>query len=184
MSSPKSSREVAAHPLAEKFFPAVTILGLGGVGVLFLQRGEVGIALLAGGVNAGRRRVEKALDAVLLGRHQHVGVDQNREHAERPVVLDKAHAAHVGGEIVDQRRAFERFFAGFLFAEIEHDIFDIVELLVPLAQGLDVDGANRPEALPPQIGHEMPADKPARSADHDFLLCAHKVKGCLKNEEK
>ena len=57
--------------------------------------------LLLGVVDAGAAGVEESLDAFLLGRLQQVGVDQHRQHAERLVVLDEAHPAHVGGEVVD-----------------------------------------------------------------------------------
>ena len=36
--------EVAAHALAEQLLPAVAVLRHGGVGVLFLERGDVGVA--------------------------------------------------------------------------------------------------------------------------------------------
>ena len=46
---------------------------------------------------------------------EHVGVDQNGEHAERFVVLDEAHATHVGGEVIDFVGAFGGDFTIWLF---------------------------------------------------------------------
>ena len=59
------------------------------------------IALLVGVVDAGATGVEEAVDFGFERGLEHVGVDEDREHAEGFVVFDEAHAAHVGGEIVD-----------------------------------------------------------------------------------
>src|SRR5581483_2896780 len=45
---------VAGHPFAEKLLPAIAVLRHGGVGVLFLERGDVGAGLLVAVVDAGR----------------------------------------------------------------------------------------------------------------------------------
>ena len=95
---------VAGHPLAEQLLPAVAVLRHRRVGVLFLERGDVGAGLLVAVVDAGRRRIEEALGAGFLGGHQHVGADQHRQHALGLVGLDEAHAAHVGRQVVDHGR--------------------------------------------------------------------------------
>src|SRR6476646_2789310 len=43
--------EVAAHPLAEEFFPAVSVLGHRRVRILFLQWSDVGSGLLPGRID-------------------------------------------------------------------------------------------------------------------------------------
>jgi hypothetical protein len=45
---------------------------------------------------------------------QHVGIDQDGQHAQRFVRLNKSHSTHVGGQVVDIARAFRGPFAVFL----------------------------------------------------------------------
>ncbi len=161
--------EMAAHAFAEELFPAVAVFGQGGIGVLFLQGGDVFVALLVGVVDAGAGGVEIALDAVFLGGHAEVRVDQHAEHAEGAVVFDEAHAAHVGGEVIDDFGALERFIASGFFLEIELEVFDVGEFLIPLVEGFDVDGADVGVALGEEVGHEMTADETAGAADDNFV---------------
>src|ERR1700750_1163630 len=92
-------------------------------------------------------------------RLKHVRVDEDREHAQGFVLLDEAHPAHVCGEIVDLRRAAGSDFAVFLQVEIEADIFDVVESLIPLMKRFNVDRADRRAASAPQIRDESTADE-------------------------
>ena len=55
--------EVAAHPLGEQLLPAVPVLGVGRVGVGFLERDDVCVGLESEWVHAGRRGEEVSLDA-------------------------------------------------------------------------------------------------------------------------
>ena len=108
VSSPKSSREVAAHPLAEQLLPAVAVLRHGRVGVLLPQRRHVGATSAAPRrrrTPTSRRRTARRRPR---GGLQEVRVDQHRQHARGLVALDEAHAAHVGGEVVDASRAGDR----------------------------------------------------------------------------
>jgi hypothetical protein len=105
--------------------------------------------------------------------HEKMRVDEDREHTERLIVLDESHAAHVCGQVINQGRPFDGLLGGFLFAKIENHIFDIIELLVPSAERLDIDRAKIGVALPPEIGNEMAADESASAADDNFLIRAH-----------
>ena len=78
-----------------------------------------GSRLLVGVVDAGGGGVEEALDAVLLRGLQQVRVDQHREHAQGLVVLDEAHAAHVGGQVVDVGGALGGALAVFRQVQVE-----------------------------------------------------------------
>ena len=71
---------------------------------------------------------------------QQVRVDQHAEHAEGLVILDEPHAAHVGGEVVDDRGFFAGLLAGFLFLQVELQVLDAAEFLIPLIKRFDVDG--------------------------------------------
>ena len=126
---------VAGHPLAEQLLPAVAVLGHGRVGVVLPQRVDLGRLLLAGRVDAGRRGVEEPLHARLPGRLEHVGGDQHRQHAQRLVVLDEAHAAHVGGEVVDHVDAVAGALARRQVLKVGASVVDVVEALVPLVTG-------------------------------------------------
>jgi len=134
--------EVAAHALGEKFFPAVAVLGVGGVGVFFFQAGIVGFLLLVAGIDAGGRRIEEAGGAAVACGHEHVGIDQHAEHAEAFVELDEAHSTHVGGEVVDPVSAVDGPDAGVFVFEIEGEVFSLREALIPLPLGLFVDRAD------------------------------------------
>ena len=111
--------EMAAHPFAEKLFPAVAVFGQRRVGVFFLQRGGFEGPLLVGVVDAGGGGIEKLLAAVLLRGLEHVRIDQDRQHAQRLVVFDEAHAAHVRGKVIDFVDALGGTFAVFFEIQVE-----------------------------------------------------------------
>ena len=73
---------------------------------------------------------------------QQVRVDQHRQHAEGLVVLDEAHAAHVGRQVVNLARPAAGLVAGVAQLQIGLDVFDVVEHLIPLVERLDVDTAD------------------------------------------
>ena len=60
----------------------------------------------------------------------------------RLVVLDEAHAAHVGGEVVDDVCAAQRGLAVLLLLQIEAEVLRLGEALIPLVKRFDVDGAD------------------------------------------
>ena len=162
--------EVAAHALAEELLPAVAVLRHRRVRVLLLQRRHVRVGLLARGVHARGRAEHEVLDAVIARGEQQVRVDQHRDHAVGLVRLDEAHAAHVGGEIEDVRRAVGRRVARLLLAQVGGDVVDAVVLLIPAAERLQVDGANVLEAAALQLGDEMSADEAAAPVTRTRLL--------------
>ena len=106
--------EVPAHPLAEELLPPVAVLGHRRIGVGLGERRDVGRGLPVGCVHAGRRREEEPLDVRFTGRHQHVGVDEDGQHAKTLVQLNKSHAAHVCCQVVNRLSAFQGFFARLL----------------------------------------------------------------------
>ena len=67
-----------------------------------------------------------------LGGHQHVRVDQHRQHAQGLVVLDEAHAAHVGGEVVDVADVLADLDADIKFLKVADDVFRTVGTEVPI----------------------------------------------------
>ena len=77
-----------------------------------------------------------------------MGIDQDREHAERAVVFDESHAAHVGSEIIDNGGVAERLFAGGFILQINPEIFNLGENLVPFIEWFDVHRAQILAALP------------------------------------
>ena len=66
---------MAAHPFAEKLFPAVTIFRHGGVGIAFLQRYDIRLDLFVGCIDARRRSIKEPLDAELARRHEQMRID-------------------------------------------------------------------------------------------------------------
>ena len=172
---------MAAHALGEKLLPAVAVFGHGRVGVFFLERRDASeVGLLVGVVNARRGGIEKALGTPCAGARCSMWVLMStREHAERLVVLDEAHAAHVGGEIIDFVRALGRCLAVFAQIQVERKIFDIIKALVPLFERLDIHGANALVSLAAQVRHQMPADKSSCAGNHHSIVTSQITHPCL-----
>jgi hypothetical protein len=61
--------------------------------------------------------------------------------------------------------AFRRLATGLEFGEIEHPVVDVIEALIPLAQGLAVDRADAPMAAPAQLADQVSADEPSGPGD-------------------
>ncbi len=97
-------------------------------------------------------------------------IDQHRQHAQGLVVLDEAHAAHVGRQVVDGGGPFARRAAGVEVLQVGDDIVHFVEDLIPLVQWLDVDGPDSPIVLTPQFGDQVASDKSATSGDDDQII--------------
>jgi hypothetical protein len=76
------------------------------------------------------------------------------------VGLDEAHAAYVGGEIVDHARTLGGGTAGFEQGEVAHLVLDARDLLVPLLERLDVDCTDLAMAALLQDADQMAADEP------------------------
>jgi hypothetical protein len=85
-------------------------------------------------------------------------------------LLDKAHTAHIRREAVNLSRAADRDFTILFEVEVEGNIFDVIEALVPLMKGLHVDCANGPATMPPQIRDESAADKTACAGHRDYAI--------------
>src|SRR5664279_45935 len=97
-----------------------------------------------------------------------MGVDEDREHAERLVVLDETHSAHVRREVVDLRCAVDHDRAIACPAEVEFDALSVVVDLVPVPGWLDVR-CPYSEALVEQTTDEMSSDEaPATRDDHEI----------------
>ena len=124
---PKSSAKVPAHALAEELLPAVAVLGHRRIGVLLLERRTSGSSLLVRRVHAGRRGEEEPLDPASAAAMEQVRVDQHREHAQRLVVLDEPHPAHVGREVVHGVGVRDRARTGIGRGEVEHDVLCVGE---------------------------------------------------------
>ena len=61
------------------------------------------------------------------------------------------------------------FVAGGFFLEIELEVLDVGEDLIPLVEGFDIDGADVGVALAEQVADEMAADETAAAADDNFV---------------
>src|SRR5208283_3193539 len=102
-------------------------------------------------------------------------VDQHRKHAKGFVFLDEAHAAHVGGQIVNITRALGGSLTILLVVEIQREIFNVPESLVPMIERLDVNSANTLVALRAQGGHEIAADKTTGTGYENEIVMKHMV---------
>ena len=128
-----------------------------------MRGNNIAVSLFIDVIDACRRGVEEALDAKIAGGYQHVGVDQDVEHAERLVVFDEAHTAHVRGQLVDCGRPCGGGIAVVLVSEIEREVLHAVSELMPLVEWLDVHGANVVEATAKEALDDVSANKAASS---------------------
>ena len=115
-----------------------------------------------------RQWIEKADCTGSVGGLQEVRVDQHIEHAQALVVLDKAHATHVCGQIVNRGHAGTRLFAGLEEAQVEDLVVDVVKDLVPLIHGLNINGADSSGEARPEFGNQVSADEAAASGYQDL----------------
>ena len=77
-----------------------------------------GVTLLVGRVHTRGRGIEVPVGPRLERGCEEVGVDEHREHAQCPVVLDEPHPAHVGGEVVDVADTVDDLLAGLAPREV------------------------------------------------------------------
>ncbi len=85
--------------------------------------------------------------------------------------LDEAHAAHVGGQVVDHAGALGGGPAGLEQGEVAHLVLDAGRLLVPLGERLHVDGADPAVAALLQDAHQVTTDEATRASDdHEIIL--------------
>ena len=111
-----------------------------------------------------RTRNKKLLAAMLQRGLQQMSIDQHGQHAEGFVGLDETHAAHVSREIVELVRGGGRDLAVFPQIQIQLQIFDIVEALIPLVERLNVNRANAAVSLAAEGRDQMSTDEPARAS--------------------
>jgi hypothetical protein len=95
-----------------------------------------------------------------------VRIDEHGQHAQRFVLLDEAHAAHVRGKIVDFVGALSGAIAVFFEIQIEGEIFDVVEALIPFGEGLSVNRSNMFVSLSAKLRDEMTAYESTRTGDY------------------
>ncbi len=97
-----------------------------------------------------------------------MGAGKHGQHAERLVVLDKAHAAHVGRKLENSVHAAGSSNAGVAQLQVEDQVFGGGIQLVPLAEGLDIDRANAGRALGKKLVDQMAADKATGPANQNM----------------
>ena len=84
-------------------------------------------------------------------------INQDAEHAERLVALDKTHAPHVGGQVVYSAGSPCRLDTVLLQLQVKYEILRLREHLEPLIERFNIHGPNRP--LSNQGFNEMAADE-------------------------
>ena len=86
------------------------------------------------------------------------------------MVLDEAHAAHVGAEIVNHARTTGRFVARLEQSKIADLVLDTNGRLVPLVERLHIDGADPGLAALHQDTDQMAADEPTGAGHHHEII--------------
>ena len=87
--------------------------------------------------------------------------------------LDEAHAAHVGGEVVDHPGALGGGPAGLEQGEVAHLVLDAGGLLIPLGERLHVDGADPGVAALLQDANQVTTDEATGTGDDDEIILGH-----------
>ena len=101
-----------------------------------------------------------------------MGVDQNAAQTFDAELLDEAHAAHVGGQVVDLDGVLADAAAVLLLAQVQAEAFDAVDLLIPPGQRFFVHGADFREALVVEVTHQGASDETTRPGDHNQVVLA------------
>ncbi len=87
--------------------------------------------------------------------------------------LDEAHAAHVGGEVVDHPGALGGLAAGLEQGEVADLVLHARRLLVPLGERLHVDGADLGVAALLQDADQMATDEATGAGDDHEIILGH-----------
>jgi len=104
-----------------------------------------------------------------------MGMDQHAEHAQGPVGLDEAHAAHVGRKIVNRTTTCDGFLASFFSLKIKHQVLDVIKLLIPFSQGPVINGPNVRMSLPAKISDQVAPNKTAPTTNNNFFRIVHNI---------
>src|SRR5689334_12738778 len=91
-------------------------------------------------------------------------------------MLDKSHATHVGRQVVQVRGVPSNRLAVLLEIQIERQIFDILESLIPFVDGLTINSPNSLNATAAQGSNQISPNEPTRSSDDHYpTRCAHRT---------
>jgi hypothetical protein len=121
-------------------------------------------------IDAGGGGEEEPLTPDVFRGEEQVGINQHTEHTQGFVVLDEAHAAHIGGEIVNDMSTLQRRVAIPQVFEIEDEIIDLVKDLIPIRHRFHIHRSHLSVALPKEFRDEMAPDKAAAAADNDLAI--------------
>ena len=99
-----------------------------------------------------------------------MGAGEHGQHAEGLVVLDKAHATHVGGKLEDPIHAFGGLHAGVAQLQIEDTVIGGRILLVPLVERFDIHRANAGRALGKERVYQVAANKATSPANQNMCI--------------
>lgn len=100
-------------------------------------------------------------------------VNEHAQHAERLIVLDEPHAAHIGGQVETDIGALQRGEGTVAIRQVQSEILDVGEPLVPLGGRLAIHGPNRPEAALPEFGYEGATNESTGPAHHNLVGHIH-----------
>src|SRR5438046_1277418 len=105
--------------------------------------------------------------------HDEMSVDEDREHAKGAIVLDEAHAAHIGSKIVNGVGIFQSGVASFPGLKVQLDVLRLGRELVPCFQRLLIYCTNVRKTLSDQVSNEMAADESTGATDNNFISQFH-----------
>src|SRR6266568_1514438 len=165
---------VVTKALRHELLPPVSVFGLGGVGVLFLEGDDVGVRLPKDRIDASRGGIKVPLDPLLSRGFERVDVDE-RVVVKDPAVVggDEAHAAHVRSEGVDLLDSLGCLEAVLPANEVEQE-----ELIRPRGRVFGLLDVHTPDPVAQllQVRNQVVSDEASRTADQypHILLRAHR----------
>ena len=104
---------------------------------------------------------------------QHVRVDQHRQHAQGLVVLDEAHAAHVGGQVVDRAGASGGGPARLQQREVATTWFSTSGVWYHSASGFTSTARILLWPPAPAAANQVTADEATGAGDDDQIILGH-----------
>jgi hypothetical protein len=94
-------------------------------------------------------------------------------------VLDKSHAPHISGKVVDLRRSDKSTAARLQLRKVEFQIFGSAVTLMPLLTRLDINGAHTEPTAFQEVPDEVPSNEAASSTDDGCACFRHPGYGVM-----
>ena len=102
---------------------------------------------------------------------------RTRQHAKGAIVLDEAHATHIGSEIQHYGGTTHSGLTCLLVLQVQLQVFHVWETLIPFIQRFDIHGTDLLVTLTRQVPYQVSSNEAAAAAYYNQLIqiCIHTV---------